>query len=177
MGWLWRKLMDQAMKVVAEPRREIPVAAECDVLVAGGGPAGFGAALAARRTGAETLLIERNGVLGGASTAVLMNAWNCPAEGMTGVAKEVTDTLLVNGDAYAGPLVNFDPEALLDLEMELLLEAGARLLLYTWVAEPLMEAGRVRGVIIQSKSGRQAVLAKTVVDTTGDADLAYAAGC
>jgi ribulose 1,5-bisphosphate synthetase/thiazole synthase len=169
--------MNQEMKVVAEPRREIPVAAECDVLVAGGGPAGFGAALAASRTGADTLLIERNGVLGGASTSVLMNAWNCPAEGMTGVAKEVTGKLLETGDAFAGPLVNFDPEALLDLEMEMLLAAGARLLLYTWVAEPLIEAGRVRGVIIQSKSGRQAILAKTVVDTTGDADLAFAAGC
>tara|TARA_B100000315_G_scaffold244732_1_gene269794 strand:- start:2264 stop:3682 length:1419 start_codon:yes stop_codon:yes gene_type:complete len=164
-------------KVVTEPRREIPVAAECDVLVAGGGPAGFGAALAARRTGAETLLIERNGVLGGAATAVLMNAWNCPAENMTGVAKEVTNKLLERGQASTGPLVNFDPEALMDLELDLLLGAGARLLLYTWAVEPLMEGSRVRGVIIQSKSGRQAILAKTVVDATGDGDMAHAAGC
>jgi hypothetical protein len=163
--------------VVAEPRGEIPVTGEFDVVVCGGGPAGFGAALAARRTGAETLLIEKNGVLGGAATAVLMNAWNCPAESMNGVAREVTDKLLAGGKASTGPLVNFDPEALLDLMLDLLLGAGVRLLLYTWVAEPLMDGNRVRRVIIQSKSGRQAILAKTVVAATGDADLAHAAGC
>jgi flavin-dependent dehydrogenase len=176
-----RKLAEGAMlrdrNVVLEPRREIPVAAECDVLVAGGGSAGFGAALAARRTGAETLLIEKNGVLGGAATAVLMDAWNCPAESMTSVARKVTYKLLENGQASAGPLVTFDPEALMDLEMDLLLGAGARLLLYTWAVEPLLEGSQVRGVIIQNKSGRQAILAKTVVDATGDGDMAHAAGC
>lgn len=163
--------------VVIEPQREIPVAAEFDVVVAGGGPAGFGAALAARRTGAETLLIEKHGVLGGASTAVLMNAWNCPAERMTGVAREVTYKLLERGAAYAGPLVNFDPEALIELEMELLLEAKTRILLYAWVAEALVTDNRIRGVIVQSKSGRQAILARAVVDATGDGDVAYGAGC
>ncbi len=170
-------LIDRKNRSLLEPARSVPVAAEVDVVVAGGGPAGFGAALAASRSGAKTLLIERNGVLGGVSTAVMMNVWNTPSDRMTGIAKEVTFKLVERGAAYAGALVNFDPEALLDLEMELLLEAETQILLHTWVVSPIVIDGRAQGVIVQSKSGRQAIIAKAVVDASGDGDVAYAAGC
>ncbi len=161
---------------VTLPKREVPVAANVDVLVAGGGPAGFGAALAASRQGASTLLIERNAVLGGASTVVIMNTWNVPPDHMTGIAREVTLRLIEAGAAVSGPTVPFDVEALKELEMELLLQAGARVLTYTSVIEPLMIGGAVRGVLIENKSGLQAVLAKRVVDATGDADVAARSG-
>src|SRR5690554_6141227 len=58
---------------VVEPRRDLPVDAEVDVLVAGGGMAGVGAAIAASRAGCRTLLIERESMLGGLATAGLVN--------------------------------------------------------------------------------------------------------
>jgi len=169
--------IDRKNGMVLEPARSIPVAAEVDVVVAGAGPAGFGAALAASRSGAKTLLVERNGIVGGVATAVLMNVWNTPAERLTGIAKEVAARLLKSGAATAGSVVNFDPQAMLDLEMELLLQASTDLLLYTWVVDPLVVGDRMRGLVVQGKSGRQAILAKAVVDASGDGDVAHAAGC
>ncbi len=170
-------VIDRKNGTVQESPRSIPVAAEVDVVVAGGGPAGFAAALASSRCGAETLLVERNGVLGGVSTAVLMNVWNTPAERLTGIAREVATKLMASGAAWAGSVVNFDPEALLDLEMDLLLEAKTRILLYTWVVDAIVVDNRIQGLIVQSKSGRQAILARAVVDTSGDGDVADSAGC
>ena len=161
---------------LSEPARRTPIAAEVDVLVAGAGPSGYGAALAAARMGASTLVVEKNGVPGGTSTAVLMNAWKCPVERLTGASKEVANALIKRGAAYAGGHINFDPEALIEIELESLTAAGARILLHTWVVEPIMADQRIRGVILQGKSGRQAVLAKAVVDATGDGDVAYLAG-
>jgi len=169
--------IDRKNGVILEPARSIPVAAEVEVVVAGAGPAGFGAALAASRSGAKTLLVERNGIVGGVATAVLMNVWNTPANHLTGIAKEVVTRLLEAGAATAGSVVNFDPQALLDLELELLLEAKTELLLYTWVVDPLVVDDRIQGLVVQGKSGRQAILAKTVVDASGDGDIAYATGC
>ena len=168
--------VNDAGTVVTLPRRDVSAAANVDVLVAGGGPAGFGAACAASRQGASTLLIERNAVLGGTSTVGIMNTWNVPPDHMTGIAREVALRLIADGAAVAGPTVPFDVEALKELEMELLLQAGARVLTYTSVIEPLMIDGVVRGALIENKSGLQSVLAKTVVDATGDADIAARAG-
>lgn len=162
---------------IAEPVRRTPIIREVDVLVCGGGPSGIGAALGAARAGARTLLVERHAFLGGAATAVLMNTWNVPVSNMTGVAREVTLKLAKRGGAVvAGATVPFDPEALKELSAELLREAGTEILSYTWVVDPIMERDRIRGVIVQNKSGRQAILAKTVVDATGDGDVAAAAG-
>lgn len=155
---------------------QVPIAGEFDVIVAGGGPAGCGAALGAVRQGATTLLIERHGFVGGVATGVAMNTWNCPLEHLHGVAKEVTLRLLEQGYAWAGPTIPFDPEGLKEVYLEKLLEAGVQLLCYTWVVDPIVIDGHLRGVIVQSKSGRQALLAKAVVDATGDADVAYRAG-
>jgi ribulose 1,5-bisphosphate synthetase/thiazole synthase len=161
---------------VVEPVRRTPVVREVDVLVCGGGVSGVGAALGAARTGAKTMVLERNAFLGGAATAVIMNTWNVPIHRMTGVAKEMAQTLADRGAGnITGPTFPFDPEAFKELSAELLSKAGVEVLNYSWVVDAIMEGNRIRGVIIQNKSGRQAILARTVVDTTGDADIAAAA--
>ncbi len=123
------------------------------------------------------MVIERNAFLGGAATAVIMNTWNVPLTIMTGVAKEIAQDLTARGAGVAsGPTFPFDPEAFKEVAMDLLKAASVEILTYTWVVEPIMDGNRICGVIIQNKSGRQAILAKTVVDCTGDADIASAAG-
>jgi len=162
---------------ILEPMRKTTIARDVDVLVCGGGPAGIGAALGAARTGAKTMLIERNAFLGGAATAVIMNTWNVPFSHMTGVTREIAVKLAERGSAViTGPTTPFDPEAFKEISLDLLMQAKVEFLSYTWVVDPIMEGERIRGVVIQNKSGRQAVLAHTVVDATGDADIAAAAG-
>jgi hypothetical protein len=164
-------------KMIQEPDRRTPIVREVDVLVCGGGLSGIGAALGAARSGARTLIIERNAWLGGAATATLMNTWNVPIERMTGVAREFALKLMERGGGIGGgPTFPFSPEQFKELSVDMIEEAGAEILNYTWVVDPIMKENRVRGVIIQNKSGRQAVLARTVVDTTGDADIAVSAG-
>ncbi len=162
---------------ILEPVRKTPVVRSVDVLVCGGGPAGIGAALGAARTGARTMLIERNAFLGGAATAAMMNTWNVPVSHMTGVAREMALKLADRGSAViTGPTMPFDPEGFKELSIDLLQNAGVEFLNYTWVVEPITDGTQVRGVVIQNKSGRQVVLARTVVDATGDADIAASAG-
>ncbi|MGE5618104.1 MAG: FAD-dependent oxidoreductase [Sphingomonadaceae bacterium] len=161
---------------VVEPQRELPVVADVDVVVAGGGPASLGAAVAAARCGARTLLIERNGFLGGAATAGLMAMWNASLDTSTGFAHELIARLIREGGALSGPATPFDPEKLKEVALDIVLEAGVQPLFYTNCAAPILDGRRVAGVVLESKSGRQAALAKVVVDCTGDADIAAAAG-
>ncbi|MHB1413698.1 MAG: FAD-dependent oxidoreductase [Chloroflexota bacterium] len=161
---------------VWEEAREIPVAGEFDVLVAGGGPSGMGAAVGAARQGAKTLLIERNGFLGGVATATMMTTLNCPIENMSGFAHDFVSRLIEAGGAWPGATIPFDPEKWKDLAFDEMEKAGVDLLLYTWVTGAIVEDGKAKGVIVENKSGRQALLAKVIVDCTGDADVAVRAG-
>jgi len=162
---------------VLEPVRKTMVIREVDVLVCGGGVSGVGAALGAARTGAKTMVLERNAYLGGAATGVLMNTWNVPIDRMTGVTREIALELAKRGAGnITGPTFPFDPEAFKELAVEMLKQANVEILNYTWVVDAIMDGKRIKGVIIQNKSGRQAILARTVVDATGDADIAAAAG-
>jgi 2-polyprenyl-6-methoxyphenol hydroxylase-like FAD-dependent oxidoreductase len=193
---------------VEEAARKTPVYRNCDVLVAGGGPAGTAAAAAAARMGADVVLLERYNHLGGLSTGGLviwidrMTDW----EGnlvIRGFADEVFERL--PKDAVAGPepgewgsrdaaraaywshrtsafhgvvtwSPTIDPERLKLLSQALLLERKVHVVYHAWIAAPLMEDGAVRGAIFESKSGRQAVRAKVVVDATGDGDVHAMAG-
>ena len=158
-----------------EPARELPAAAY-DVVVAGGGPAGFGAALGAVRAGAKTLLIERNGFLGGTATAGLMANLNITGEHLVGAAHDLLYRLAERDEAWMGRVVTFSPEHMKQAALEMLDEAGVDLLFYTMASRPILEENRVRGLVVENKSGRQAFFSPVLVDCTGDADLAYRAG-
>jgi hypothetical protein len=170
------------MKRIEEPAREIPVMAETDVLVVGGGPGGLSASLAAAREGVETMLLERHGCFGGVITEAMIGtvAWYRSNEkvvdaGGIGVefeqrAKEMEASL---------PIFLYqvlDTEKFKFIADRMVQEAGIVPLLHCHTADVIMEGSTVKGVITESKSGRQAILAKRVIDATGDADLAHRAG-
>jgi hypothetical protein len=191
-------------RTVGEPARETAVHAETEVLVVGGGPAGFAAALAARRAGAsEVLLVERYNHLGGLSTGGLviwidrMTDWDGRLV-IAGIGHELLQRLpdgavagapeALWGSTEVEPVAHWrerqgafrdtvtwspmiDPEWLKYLSQEMLIEAGVKFLLHSWVAEPLLEGQVVRGVTFESKEGRRAILADVVIDATGDLDL------
>lgn len=164
------------IKTVFEPAREIPVVAEVDVLVAGGGAAGLGAAIAAAREGASTMLIERNSFLGGAATANLLSKWSQHKGQLCGIADEFVDEMVKRKAAVVGRVINFDPEVFKKLALDKVQAAGAKLLLYTPAVAPIASEGAVKGIFIENKSGRRAILAKTTIDCTADADIAFRAG-
>lgn len=175
------------MRTVREGPREVPVRGSWDVVVAGGGLGGVSAALAAARAGASVLLVERNGFLGGVAAAGLCcSIFNCfytslGEPGPSGIPVELADRL-ADATGY-GPVwrrhkghIIYDVEKAKLVFDAALAEAGASLLLGVAVAGAVVEGGRVRGVLIESKAGREALLAGCVVDATGDADVAAAAG-
>lgn len=174
---------------IREPERAIEVLDQVDVLVAGAGVGGCAAAVAAARAGAKTILLERNGALGGVATAGLMaNIGNrfMDRDGrivVHGIAKEVVERLAARGAASEKwacrevPGVVIDSEQLKVLLVEMQQEAGVTVLTHTLAARPIVEGDIMRGAFIEHKMGRQAILAKVVVDATGEADLAWQAGC
>jgi len=171
------------MKTIAEASRETPVVAEVDVLVVGGGPSGVAAAVAAARLGARTMLIERYGCLGGLATGglVLHLMAMFDREGtrwIGGLAWEAAERLsALGGLAYESPTrPHADSELLKVVADRMCLEAGVALRLHSWAVAARVDSGAVRGVIVESKSGRQAVTASSCVDATGDADIAAGAG-
>ena len=166
--------ISQSQVVVSD--QAIPVAREVAVLVCGGGVAGIAAATAAARSGARTLLIERAGFLGGTATGSAMGLLVIPASELVGFPREFFARLAKEQGAGLGDVVPWDIEAYKWTALDILTEAGVELLLYTWVSEPLVQDGRLAGVIVDNKSGRQAILAKAVIDATGDGDVAARAG-
>src|SRR5271169_6406290 len=171
------------MTTIVEPGRSVEVILETDVLVVGSGPGGLAAALAAARAGARTALVDRNGCFGGNITQVGVEglAWyrhehTVDCEGI-GIEFETRATAM----GAAMP----EPQSLshaLDAEMfkwvadVLVDEAGIKPLLHRLCVAPIMENGAICGVITESKAGREAILAKRVIDATGDADIATRAG-
>jgi len=181
--------MSHPKSTIQEPARVVPVRGEYDVVVCGGGLGGTAAAVAAARTGAKTLLVERNSFLGGVATAgMCCSIANCfytgtePRRlGTTGIPVEIADALAeVTG--YGRKWHDHKGHIIYDIEggklvlQELIEEAGAGLLLQAWTAGAIVEDGAVRGVIVESKSGREAIRARVVVDATGDSDIAASAG-
>jgi hypothetical protein len=161
---------------VVEAARDLPVAHETDVLVVGGGIAGVMAALAAGRTGARTLLVERFGSLGGTGTAAMMNLFYVPYAASRGLVRELFDRLIARGGAIPGEFVVYDPELYKVTALEMLAEAGVRVLLHTFVSDVVMDGRDLRGIVTENKSGRQAILSRVTVDASGDADIAARAG-
>ncbi|HEY2144714.1 MAG TPA: FAD-dependent oxidoreductase [Steroidobacteraceae bacterium] len=171
------------MNTLVEPARSIDVVLETDVLVVGSGPGGLAAAIAAARAGARTALIDRNGCFGGNITQVGVEgfAWYRHEHTVDceGIGIEFEQRAKTMGAAMP------EPQSLshaLDAEMfkwvadVLVQEAGITPLLHRLCVAPIMENGAIRGVIIESKAGREAIFAKRVIDATGDADIATRAG-
>ena len=164
------------MNTYWERARELPVAGAYDVIVAGAGPAGVSAAVTAARLGAKTLLLEYNNCPGGISTSGLMSHWTG-----TVTSKLYTEILSrhaekIEGEGHGKIVKQIDPELLKTVYLEMLSEAGVDLLLYTFVADVVMDGTTVRGVITESKSGRRVFTSKVVIDGTGDGDAAAFAG-
>lgn len=170
---------------VYEEARETPVIDSVDVLVCGGGTSGIFAAIAAAKNGAETFLIEQGGFLGGTATSYLVNPLP-EMMGKGGIIQNFMDRMSERGGyikrepkdvEYDFSLHNtFDVEIFKDVALEMLSEAGVKLLLHTLVVSSIVEDDVITGVIIENKSGRQAISAGRVIDCTGDGDVAALAG-
>jgi glycine/D-amino acid oxidase-like deaminating enzyme len=204
--------MSRSEDSIEEPARSLPVRTECDVLVVGGGPAGIAAAIAAARNGAETVLVERYGALGGLASGGLIILLLSLDDGdghqvIAGLCQELVERLDGRGSIVypkaaewgsqdpelvahysswgliwgRNPTVvrysvAFDPEEFRFVANEMVLSSGVKLLFHAWGARSMMDGDRIDAVAIESKSGREAIRAKIVVDATGDGDLFASAG-
>ncbi len=203
----------RAMPPLLQPRqprsitlvpRTATIAAECDVLVVGGGPAGLGAALGAAGVGADVVLAERYGFLGGNATAALvmplmsfhtrygrpapeqaaadlMPSDHGPGEPVVlGALERFLRRLVAAGGAISpseqtGFVVPFDPEVFKLTALDMLDDAGVKYLFHAF-ASGVIGPPRLDGVIFETKSGPVVIAARATVDCTGDGDIAALAG-
>ncbi|MFC2033734.1 FAD-dependent oxidoreductase [Chloroflexota bacterium] len=165
------------METITEIEKRIPVVNKVDVLVCGGGVAGFAAAYSAARNGARVLLIERYGFLGGLVTGGLVITVPLMNNGINIELREKLENVGAYKDCNNRGKDNHDIEKAIDPEVfkyqltRLLVEQNVNLLLHTYIAQTIVEDNTIKGVIIENKAGRQAILANIVVDATGDADI------
>lgn len=187
--------------IVQEVKTE--VTSKTDIIVAGGGTAGVVAALAAARNGAKIILVERYGFLGGMMTAgnagltkyvvhstdksdyakVLKKLAHKPSEIQIvgGIPMEITKDLLKNStgigtEGTGGSYVFTNSEDFKLLLLMKLQQAGVKLLLHSWIVDVIKEEDTIKGIIVENKSGRQAILGKIIIDATGDGDVAAKSG-
>ena len=175
-----------------EPARQLPVYGSFDVVVVGGGPAGIAASWSAAKHGARVLLIERYGFLGGMGTAGGVTNFaglygirqGQMQQVVHGVVNEVFDRLsAVEGlndpqDGMQGRIRvrSYDMSAYKCVADQMLRDVGVEILFHAWAAQVHAEDGRIQALFVETKSGRQTVLAKSFIDCSGDADVAAFAG-
>jgi hypothetical protein len=172
-------------RYLVEPSREVPLIAEVDVLVVGGGPAGVSAAVAAAQAGARTMLVERHGFLGGMWTAGLVttlagfNLWLRPySRCVAGVPGEWLRKATAAGFAEDNDswVLNSDAEGMKLVADEMLATNGVKCLFHTWCATAIMDGSRVIGAMVENVEGRGAILARVTVDCTGNGDVIARSG-
>lgn len=169
------------MRYITEPARVTPVIKECDVLICGGGPAGFGAAIGAAKANQKVILIERNSMIGGMATAGLMSHWTGNTEGP--VLNELLERSRGThtdynyfGEKILRSKFIIDHEKLNLSMIKMLEEHGVEIMFYTQICDVILENDAIQGVIVEGKTGRQAVLGGITIDATGDGDVACRAG-
>ncbi|NOU96226.1 FAD-dependent oxidoreductase [Paenibacillus sp. LMG 31456] len=163
---------------------------KADIVVIGGGPAGVCAAIAAGRSGASTVLIERYGFVGGMSTAALVYPWmtfhtTAGKQVIRGLGQEIIDRLAAQGASpghlrdtvgFVHTITPYHPEVYKILAVDMLKEAGVRLLLHSFTDAVQVTDGHIQSIQVTGKSGRFNVEGSIFIDTTGDADIAYLSG-
>jgi len=163
---------------LVEQARKVPIIRDVDVLVVGGGMAGVGAAVAAGRMGFQTALVEYFGCLGGNGTSGMVNNFcgyttsgKDPVQIVQGIGGEVHRRLFEQNGVRSLMSYTFNPEILKMVLDEMMDEANIELFYYTQMVDPVLEGATIKGVIVANKGGRQAILAKRVLDCTGDGDV------
>ena len=180
------------MDFVVEKERKTPVLFKTDVIVAGGGMAGVSAALAAARKGANVLLIERYGQLGGLATGGLITSLLGYGRYPFGINREIGETLLrqeigvietsdkrtwIDGMGLTSlSKIKYDSEEMKYLLNEMVLKEKIELMFHSYIVDVVVDKTRINGLILEGKSGRQAVLSKVIIDATGDGDVFAMAG-
>jgi hypothetical protein len=168
------------MRYITEKSKRIPIADEVDVLVVGGGTAGAVAAIAAGRMKVKTLIIEQFGFLGGSQTGALVTPMmHNQVNGIQlnpGIGMEIMERLHLTGDTGGDNLGWFNAEMLKYILDDFVSEANVATRFHTLASDAIVNQGVIQGIIVESKSGRQAILANQVIDCTGDADIAVRAG-
>lgn len=168
------------MTTFKENAREIPQIAEVDILVAGAGPAGIGAAIRAAAFGAKVMLIEANDCIGGVATAGMMSHWT--GDSSSKIMQEIferTYDMAQNlgwdndNTEWKGSIYHEVMKIVLE---KMMIEAGVEVLYYTSAVDADVKDGRLNGVVVQNKSGRGYIKTKYVIDSTGDGDVAAFAG-
>jgi hypothetical protein len=168
---------------ITEPARQIDVIHRTDVLVVGSGPGGLAAALAAARAGVAVTLVERFGCFGGNITTVGVEGFAWYRHEATveanGIGREFEERAKAMGAAVPESQslsYELDSEGFKLVADRLVEEAGITPMLHRMFVAPIMEGDRITGIITESKAGREAILARVVIDATGDADIAHRAG-